>query len=326
MLLLSRKSVLLLGSALALVIASTSSHSAGLRERLAARSDEAASAAGLVKQSIQAQGVQREFFLYRPSGSPPAGGWPLVIALHGGQGNGQQMADQTGFNDVASRYRFMVAYPNSVKYWNDGRQDTASNVNDVAFIAQLIDHLVRTAQANAKRVYVTGISNGGMMTYRLACELNDRITGFAPVAASFPVDYFRNCKPNRAVPIMIFNSPDDGFMPWNGGEIRHSEKRGVGGNVIPVSDSVDFWKAQNRCSASRLAQTIDNNRADGTAVKVYDFANCAAPMQFLVIEGGGHVWPGITSEGVIQRRLVGKSTEEIKGSEVIWQYLSPLSR
>ena len=281
----------------------------------------------LTRQSLNIQGFDRTFLTYRPRGPIPPGGWPLVIALHGGQGNGEKLASQTGFNATAEKYGFMVAYPNSLKYWNDGRDTTESSADDVGFIAGMIDHLVRTAQVNPRRVYATGISNGGMMTFRLACELNDRIAAFAPVAASLPVPYVPACRPKRSVSMLIIGSPDDPMMPWRGGEIRHSATRGVGGQVISVPDSVRFWKEKNHCGPDRLVQTIDKNPGDGTAVKAYEYENCDMPLRFTVIEGGGHVWPGLTERlGPLAQRLVGKSSEEINGADYVWNFFSKFSR
>lgn len=279
--------------------------------------------AELQRLSLRDQGVNREFFLYVPGGRPPPGGWPLVIALHGGQGNGEKLAKQTGFTGVADRNGFAVVFPNSDKYWNDGRDVTANGVNDVTFIANMLDFLQGRYGLHREKVFVTGISNGGMMTYRLACELNHRIAGFAPISASFPASYASSCRPGRAVPLMALGSPEDPILPWQGGEIKSGALAGAGGRVIPVADTIAFWRKNNLCSGEQPARRI-NARNDGTDVKVVTFSGCQAPLVLVSIDGGGHVWPGATEQGALQRRMVGKSTEEIDGAEYTWQFFRNL--
>jgi polyhydroxybutyrate depolymerase len=192
---------------------------------------------------------------------------PLVLAFHGGQGNGLKFSQQTGLNQVADKNGFAVVYPDSIEYWNDGRDTTSSNVDDVGFVRELIDHLAKTKNIDRKQVYATGASNGGMMTLRLACEVSDQIAAFAPVIASLPVAYRDKCKPVRPVAIMMTNGTTDSFMPWAGGTIRSGRGKGAGGNVIPVPDTVEFWRQHNGCSMNPQVEPLpDGDKRDGTPV------------------------------------------------------------
>lgn len=145
-------------------------------------------ASGTSPGSIDVNGEERRFELFVPASAPDDGA-PLVLVLHGGEGNAQKVARQTGFNRVAERHGFVVAYPQSRDHWNDGRATTREFGDDVGFMRALIGSLASAQHIDTRRVYATGASNGGMMTLRLACEATDVIAAFAPVAASFPVPY-----------------------------------------------------------------------------------------------------------------------------------------
>ena len=139
---------------------------------------------------------------------------PLVIALHGGGGSGIGMVALTlgGFNVLSERERFIVVYPDGIgKNWNDGRgllryRAQRENIDDVGFISALIDHLAKKYNIDRKRVYITGMSNGAIMSYRLACELADKIAAIAPVAGLMPEKISLKCSKVRL----------NGFI-WGGG-------------------------------------------------------------------------------------------------------------
>ncbi len=167
-------------------------------------------------------GRERTYALYTPP--QPSASMPLLIALHGGGGRGSGMIHITygGFNRLAERETFVVVYPDGVdKRWNDGRGLTEwrahrERVDDVGFIAALIDQISAEQPIDRRRVYVTGISNGGMMSYRLACELGDRIAAIAPVVAALPA-HLSGCVPPHAMPIILMNGTDDPLIPYQGG-------------------------------------------------------------------------------------------------------------
>src|SRR5208282_2572641 len=141
---------------------------------------------------------------------------PLVIVLHGGGGNAPGAVRMTGFSEKADKGGFVVVYPNGsgrlktrLLTWNSGNccgYALDNNVDDVGFIRALIDELVKTRSIDPKRVYATGMSNGGMMTYRLGCELSDKIAAIAPVAGALSVE---NCQPTNPVSVIIFHGTAD---------------------------------------------------------------------------------------------------------------------
>ena len=259
----------------------------------------------------------RQYILFNPKKLRSA---PLVIALHGGGGNPLQM-EKVGFNRLAMQNNFVVVYPKGIdKHWNDGRKDfaMASNTNDVEFISNIIDKLVQEGIANPQKIFVTGLSNGGMMTYRIGCELSNKIKAIAAVSANMPVDL--KCKPSKLLPILIINGTADKIMPWNGGEVGKSK-----GKVISTKDTVDFWKRINNCSTYQdLVSLPDKYPNDKTNVIIHSWNKCSQKVVLYEVRGGGHGWPGRDSgfrkkDGLLDK-LIGSITQEIHAEEEIWRF------
>ncbi len=281
---------------------------------------QATAQAGLDQRTLSVDGVRRQYALYTPKRVAEEGARALVIMFHGGEGSPDKIARQTGFNEVADAQGLLVAYPRSIEHWNDGRATTRSFGDDVAFARALIDTLVADAGVDPQRVYATGASNGGMMTLRLACEANDVIAAFAPVIASFPVPYVEQCRPGRAVDILMINGRSDRLIRWGGGRIPKGRRAGVGGEVIPVPDTVDWWRAHNGCAEPERDSASDRVD-DGTSVVRERNAACerGGSVSFFAIEGGGHTWPGSPVRANV---LAGRISQEISASQVIWQFFS----
>jgi len=245
--------------------------------------------------------------------------------LHGGGGTGYGMPRFTGFNAIADRENFIVVYPDGIeKHWNDGREPKRyrthiENTDDVGFISALIDELSSELNIDTGRIYVTGISNGGMMSHRLACELSERIAAFSPVVSNLPVSMLKVWNPSRPMPALIINGTDDPLVPWEGGDIRLGIMKL--GEVLSVADTVKFWTTMNRCSSSPIVTELpDKDPNDGTTVRKEIYAGCSdgAEVVLYTIEGGGHTWPG----GIqyLPESFIGKTSREFNASEVIWQF------
>jgi polyhydroxybutyrate depolymerase len=244
--------------------------------------------------------------------------------LHGGGGTGKGMVKLTGFNAVADRENFIIVYPDGFeKHWNDGRgvqwQAQVENVDDVGFISALIDHLSDELNIDTSRIYVTGISNGGMMSHRLGCELSRKIAAIAPVASNIPVSQASVWSPSRPVPVLIINGTEDPLERWEGGEIRLW--RNTYGVVLSVADTVKFWVEKNGCSSPPVITPLpDRDTADGTTVRTEAYGGCqdGAEVVLYAIEGGGHTWPG--GFQYLPESVIGRTSREFNASEVIWQF------
>lgn len=250
---------------------------------------------------------------------------PLVIVLHGGGGNGAGMVKLTNFNAVADREGFIVVYPDGIdRHWNDGRgvewyRAHTQDVDDVGFISALIDELSRKLNIDVRRVYATGISNGGMMSYRLGCELSDKIAAIAAVTASLAVNKVREWSPSRPMPVMIIAGTADPLVPWEGGDIRFRGR--TYGTLVSLPDTVRFWVEKNGCAARPAVRRLpDSAPDDGTTVRREAYSGCrgGAEVVLYMVEGGGHTWPGGLQ--YLPERIIGKTSREFDASEVIWQF------
>jgi polyhydroxybutyrate depolymerase len=247
----------------------------------------------------------------------------MVVVLHGGHGDAGKTADKTGFKPLADREGFLLLYPEAVeKHWNDGRKTTASDVSDVAFIGALVDHVTTIRHVDKKRVYVTGLSNGGMMTQRLACETPERYAAFASVIANMPLSMKSACKPGMPVAIMLINGTEDPLMPYNGGEIKKGRRVGMGGTVISVDETVSFWAENNHCKSDGNKTILpDKDPDDETRIEKTAFTECkdGSELVFYSVKGGGHAWPGSESKPFM-RRISGNVSNDMMASEVIWEF------
>jgi len=216
--------------------------------------------------------------------------YPLVVAMHGGFGNAAQFERQSGLSEKADEENFIVVYPEGVlsptgiTTWNAGvccGYASNTNVDDVNFIRELLNKLESSLRIFPENIYATGMSNGGYMAYRLACELSDRIAAIAPVACSMTMDL---CKPNRQVPILHFHSYLDMNVNYDGGY-----GQGVSTHYSPPVDSVlTAWAQNNACKNHRDTLTDNNNF---THLKWSD-CNCLRDIEVIISKDGGHSWPG----------------------------------
>jgi polyhydroxybutyrate depolymerase len=295
----------------------------GMRQHAAADDERKARAAASVageRHTLMVGDQMRSYYFHRPEQSAGAA-LPLVIVFHGGEGSALKIATQTGFSEVADRNAFAVAYPESLDHWNDGRTATAGFGDDVRFTSELIDALVQSAGIDRTRVYAVGASNGGLMTLRLACERATEIAAFAAVAASFPDSYVGRCKPAQPVSILIVHGSEDRLIPWRGGTIPSGRRAGVGGTVIAVPDTLEFWRKQDRCRGQPKSKSLPDASDDGTTVEVMEYEGCASgvDMRFVNVIGGGHTWPGARIEPL--GRLAGRVSHDIDATQYIWDFL-----
>lgn len=245
---------------------------------------------------------------------------PLVIALHGGGGNGAQLAKSAGLIDEAAKEGFVLALPEGssrfgkLETWNAGgccAYAMREKIDDIGFIRALIDELERTQPVDPKRIYVVGMSNGGMMAERVAIELGDRIAG----AAVFVGALFGNePRPVAAVPMLIVNAEKDEQVPIAGGTSTTGiVRRSQGMPYRPSRYAATFWATANRCTTNPTkAETADYVRERWTG--------CAsgADVDFYIVKGAEHGWPG---RG-LGRPGVTRNTGKIDGTALMWEFFA----
>ncbi len=256
-----------------------------------------AAVAGLLSETRAVGGIERSWYIALPAGSEGQTGLPAVLVFHGGEGDGRDAAASSRMAAAAQTQGFVAVFPSSGgTQWNDGRTETATGPDDVAFVRALVDDLVARQGIDPARVFIAGVSNGGMFVERLACDAPDLFRAGAVVAATMPADLAATCAPARPLPLIFFNGTDDRLMPFEGGEIASLRLLGigVGGTVLSQSATRDFWASAFGCSAPGAPQALPDIADDGTTVARQDIGGCrdGADLAFLTITGGGHNWPG----------------------------------
>jgi polyhydroxybutyrate depolymerase len=181
----------------------------------------------------------------------------------------------------------------------------------VGFVRALLDTLERELNLDPRRVYATGISNGAMFSYRLACDLPGRFAAIAPVAGALPAELAPGCAHTQPVSVIAFQGTADPLMPYLGGGAGRRR-------VLSAERSIAFWGTRAGCGGEvTVADPIDK-MTDGTRVRVTTFSGCGPGLavELYTIEGGGHTWPGGPAAGA----RVGRVSQEVDATDVIWAF------
>lgn len=267
-------------------------------------------------EHLIADDLDREFITYVPQRINPADKPPVIISLHGRLGTAGRQMKFADFKPIADREGIIIVCPQGIgRSWNDGR-DTPANaqgVDDVEFIDSLISYVVKTYHADADRIYVTGMSNGGFMTSRLAIELNKRIAAIAVVAASANKDI--DFEPGTTMPVMYIQGTKDPLVPFKGGMM----KKGGGGNIYGHEEMLRKWAAADGCNGRPMVTNLPAKVDDGTSVikEVYSNGNGLQVIGY-TITGGGHIWPG--GSQYLPKFVIGSTTKNLDACEVIWAF------
>ena len=271
--------------------------------------------------SIGTGGRDRYFTLVLPEGAKRGRPMPTVVALHGGLMNGNSMRRIFGLDELAAQDPFVVVYPDAVgRRWNDGVSGHTESADDVRFMRNLADHLVRKGVADPKRVYLLGVSNGGMMTYRVACQSPGIFAAYAAVIANMPKDIADECRPGGGTPLIIINSTDDPVNPYEDGDVA----RWSSGKVLSTLDTVDFWQRRNGCEGRSQEKPLpDKDNSDGSTVLARQFAECrtGSPVVLLTVQGGGHLPPGAkVGNRPMLRAMLGRANQDISAADISWKF------
>lgn len=276
-------------------------------------------------KSFTYDGLERYYAVYIPDSVDPTTPAPVVFVLHGGGGTAENTEKLTEgqFNDLADEYGFIVVYGEGIEeHWNDGRQTNwrahQDNIDDVGYMAAVLDDLEPTQAIDRAHVFATGISNGGQMSYRLACDVSDKFAAVAPVSANMGLDYLAVCAPTTPISLIIFNGTNDQLIEYDGGTERVA---GADIEYGPVEDTVAFWVNHNNCPTVPTVESLpDTAPRDGTRVTRYSYAPCDAgtSVVFYKIEGGGHTWPD--GFQYLPRAVIGRTSRDINASALIWAF------
>jgi polyhydroxybutyrate depolymerase len=244
-----------------------------------------------------------------PAGRGPH---PTVIVLHGAFGTGAGTARVTGFAEAAARRNFVAVFPDGLdRKWHDGRLGGPAGPDDIGFIRALVARLVADQVADPRRIYLAGISNGGMMSFTLACKAPELFAGIGTVVANMPAG-IEPC-PARPLPVVMINGTADPLVPYNGGGVGFGRGRG---DVWSVRKTAEFFARRGGCGKSSAVVLPGRSVSEGTTMTRISWQNCLmnAGVTLYRIDGGGHALPG---RGSIAPRLLGLSNFDIESADVI---------
>lgn len=266
----------------------------------------------------------RKWSVHLPKGFRKGTPVPLVIALHGMGSNGEQMEMLSGFSEISDREGFAVAYPEgNMRIWlfvgglsplkrEDGKP---RGIDDVGFIRDIMDELVACGVADPRRIYATGISNGGYMSNRLALDLGDRLAAIAPVCGTLSNTQKDDLQQGRAVPVLYIHGTADTVVGYDG-----KDKITNGKASLSAEELVEGWAKRNGCAEKPAVDTLPDRAEDGMTVERRTYAppddrKDGAKVIFLRVIGGGHTWPGKSG----MERL-GATCLDFDASETIWEF------
>ncbi len=258
-----------------------------------------------IVDSIKSNNIMRKFRLYVPN-SYTGQAVPLILNLHGYTSNSTQQKQYTNFMPIADTAKFLMVFPDGKapagnQYWNAG---FGGQENDVLFMSDLIDSLDLFYNIDLNSVYSCGMSNGGIMSYYLACNLPNRIAAIASVTGSMLNTWF-TCAPTRPFPVMEIHGTADGTVNYNGDA-----------TFAPIDSVVKKWRIHNNCNTAPITFSVPNvNTSDNSTAVNYKYVNgnMGATFELYKVTGGSHSWPGAFP-------VIANTNQDFNASVEIWRF------
>lgn len=274
-------------------------------------------------RTLEVDGRARSYLMHVPAGLPLDEPKPVVLAFHGATSNARLMRLFSGLDAKADAAGFVVVYPNgtgnlpNVLTWNGGGCcgfAVKNEVDDVAFVRALLDDLETVLPVDRRRIFAAGMSNGAHMVYRLACEMPERIAAVAGVAGPMGIE---PCRPPRGMPVLHIHGTEDEFAPFHGGKGPRSV---YGADMVSVEETVRRWVEANACPGEPRVEEFPDKVCDGTRVlrRTYGPGRDGAEVVLVVVEGGGHTWPGRPPLPA----ALGKSTMNVAANDLLWEFFA----
>ncbi|MDA8730976.1 T9SS type A sorting domain-containing protein [Flavobacteriaceae bacterium] len=265
-----------------------------------------------INASITHDGIQRNYILYIPEIYDGNTAVPLILNFHGFGSNAAQQMFYGDFRDIADTEGFLLVHPEGTtfignQFWNVGFPGISSTIDDVGFTEALIDELATLYAIDLDRVYATGMSNGGFMSFLLACQLSEKIAAVASVTGSMTQDTFDDCNAQRPTPVLQIHGTEDDVVLYNGNNLS-----------LPIPDVISYWVDYNNCETTPTTTTFpDIDPSDGSTIEhsVYEDGDNGITTEHMKVIGGGHTWPG----SVIN---TGGTNQDIDASMEIWLFFS----
>ena len=241
-------------------------------------------------ETLDHDGLTREYTIHIPPGYNADTPVPLMFSLHGYTSNNDFNLLYTGFNSIADTANFIVVYPLGTTYlgathWNVGGFTAGSPIDDVGFLETLIDEISSNYSINPDRVYSTGMSNGGYMSFLLACQISSKIAAIASVTGSMTLSTYDECNPDHPTPVLQIHGTTDGTVPYEGGA----------GWSESIPDVLDYWINHNNCDTEAIVTPFEDiDSSDGSTAEHYlwNSGDNNVTTEHIKVTGGGHDWPG----------------------------------
>lgn len=262
----------------------------------------------ITQETFDHDGLTRSYIIVVPDDIDEGSDIPLVINMHGFTSSANEQMIYSNMNPVAQANKFIVVYPEGIDAaWNVG-WTFGSTADDVGFLSELIAFLITDQNIDPQRVYACGMSNGGFMSYRMACERPDLIAAVASVTGSIVPSFINECNPDSPVAVMEIHGTADLVVPYTGSP----------GIALPIEDVVDFWVERWSCNPSpQLTEIEDNDPFDNSTATRLDYNNCEdeSEVSFIRVQNGGHTWPGSPINLPV-------TNYDFDASATIWEFFS----
>ena len=267
------------------------------------------------KLTFQSGGMSRSAFVVEQQ-RLKRGARPTLIILHGGSGSGLRTRRNLGLEEVIRSQSPVVVYPDAI----DNRWDTSEKgaQRDVQMLRDLIRKLVDERVSDRRRIYILGLSTGGMVALRFACESADLLAAGGALISAMPEALAASCKPSKPVPFVLLAGTANPYLPYAGGTANLRDFKGV---IASVDATLAPFKAAANCGdIAKSAAIPDRDPKDGSRVFVETFKDCKAPVELIRVEGGGHTipgrWRGPTDRGIAP----GIHNNDVDASRLIWDF------
>jgi len=293
-----------------------------------------ATRATLREFAVRHDGVERRYLLHVPADLDPARPAPLVMMLHGAGGTADHVARAYGWRELADREHFIAVFPEGTRadiagvttaparnprLWNDGSGRGFAGrrkVDDIGYLAAVLDDVARRCNLDADRVYCTGFSNGASMTFHGGVALSDRFAAIAPISGHL---WLADAKPKSPRPMFFLTGDADPLNPLAGGEAPNP----FGGPPVqkpPIQKSIDAWVTLLGLDPATTTVIRDDDRVRAVRYRGDDAADDATPREvvFYVVKNLGHEWPG--RPRVLPRRLTGESSNAVDATALVWEF------
>lgn len=303
----------------------------------------ASSKAGqLISETMQYGGIDRMYQYYIPSAFKSDSKMPVVFTFHGMGSNSKGQLGITGMLTLAEKQGFILIAPNSTRalkdgtfvsdgksyyddttltaediQWNAGypSKSNQAKIDDVGYVSTLIDKFVKDFNVDSKRIYATGMSNGGIFCNRLAIELSDKITAVGSVVGPLGV-YEQSIEPKTPIKVVLIMSDKDPIVPYKGWDKV----------LLSADDTIKYWTSKyNIKGEAKITELPKKVQDDPTSIFKYEFTSSGSgQFVFYLVKGGGHAWPG--GAQYLPVETIGIASQQINATEVLWNELKGITK